>query len=205
VEQEPKMVTGRVGFNVFGEQPECCNDIKKLLQCNTNNYFYVDGDLSYNTNPISIGDIFRATLQTPNGQVTQCFTYHSDVDGSPDSYVMSINGVYNTCGVCVSSNTPSSTPTPTNTATPTVTPTQTATPSVTPTHTPTISVSATPGSSPTATATNTPTGTPAPTPSNPPSQTPTLTQTVTPTASITPSITASNTPTNTVTSIYFCK
>jgi hypothetical protein len=199
VEQEPKMVTGRVGFNVFGEQPECCNNIKKLLQCNTNNYFYVDGDLSYDTNPISIGDIFRATLQTPNGQVTQCFTYHSDVDGSPDSYVMSINGVYNTCGVCVSSNTPSSTPTPTNTATPTVTPTNTPTSSVTASVTPTASLSPTPGVS--QTATPRPTVTPSVTPTLTRTQTltPTPTHTPTLTQSITPSVTPTYTPTNSVT------
>ena len=193
------MVTGRADFNVFGEQSECCNDIKKLLQCNTNNYFYVESDLIYNTNSISIGDVFNATLQTPNGEITQCFIYHSDIDGSPDSYVKRINGVYSTCGICVSSNIPTQTPTPSNTATPTVTASLSPTPSVTSSVTPSISLSPTPGVS--QTATPRPTVTPSITPTQTRTETPTPTPTHTPTVtqSITPSVTPTYTPTNSVT------
>ena len=192
------MVTGSKRFDVFREGTDC-NTVKKLVQCATNNTFYVADELVYIVTQIEIGDVFSAYITNADGQQLLCLRYDSDVSGSPDSYIDSITGIHSTCGICNTDIQPTPSPSPSLTATPTVTPTQTATPSVTPTHTPTISVSATPGSSPTATATNTPTGTPVATPSIPPSQTPTLTQTVTPTASITPSVTASNTPTNTVT------
>jgi len=192
------MVTGSKRFDIFREGTDC-NTVKKLVQCATNNTFYVADELVYNATLIEIGDVFSAYITNADGQQLLCLRYDSDVSGSPDSYIDSINDTHSTCTICNTDIQPTPSPSPSLTATPTVTPTQTVTQSVTPTHTPTISVSATPGSSPTATATNTPTRTPVATPSIPPSQTPTLTQTVTPTASITPSVTASNTPTNTVT------
>ena len=192
------MVTGSKRFDVFNEGP-ACSTIKKLVQCKTNNTFYVSDDLIYNSSVIGIGDIFSATITNANGQQFLCLRYDSNVSGSPDAFVSNITGVYSTCDICLTNYQPTSTPTPTISVTPSVTPTITPTASVTASVTPTVSVSSTPGVTQTPTPTYSPTTTPVPTQTLPPTQTPTLTQTVTPTASITPSITASNTPTNTVT------
>lgn len=192
------MVTGSKRFDVFNEGP-ACSTIKKLVQCKTNNTFYVSDDLIYNSSVIGIGDIFSATITNANGQQFLCLRYDSNVSGSPDAFVSNITGVYSTCDICLTNYQPTSTPTPTISVTPSVTPTITPTASVTASVTPTVSVSSTPGVS--ATSTPEPTVTPSVTPTLTRTQTvtPTPTHTPTVTQSITPSVTASNTPTNTVT------
>jgi len=192
------MVTGSKRFDIFREGTDC-NTVKKLVQCATNNTFYVADELVYIATQIEIGDVFSAYITNADGQQLLCLRYDSDVSGSPDSYIDSITGIHSTCGICNTDIQPSPSPSPSLTATPTLTPTNTPTSSVTASVTPTASLSPTPGVS--ATSTPRPTLTPSVTPTLTRTQTvtPTPTHTPTVTQSITPSVTASNTPTNTVT------
>lgn len=192
------MVTGSKRFDVFREGTDC-NTVKKLVQCATNNTFYVADELVYNETQIEIRDVFSAYITNADGEQLLCLRYDSDVSGSPDSYIDSITGIHSTCGICNTDIQPSPSPSPSLTATPTLTPTNTPTSSVTASVTPTASLSPTPGVS--ATSTPRPTVTPSITPTLTRTQTvtPTPTHTPTVTQSITPSVTASNTPTNTVT------
>jgi len=192
------MVTGSKRFDIFREGTDC-NTVKKLVQCATNNTFYVADELVYIATQIEIGDVFSAYITNADGQQLLCLRYDSDVSGSPDSYIDSITGTHSTCTICNSDIQITPSPTPSQTATPSVTPTNTPTSSVTASVTPTASLSPTPGVS--QTSTPRPTKTPSPTPTLTRTQTvtPTPTHTPTVTQSITPSVTASNTPTNTVT------
>ena len=194
------MITGSKRFEVFSEETHC-DTVKKLIECGTNNAFYVTDALFYGSTQINIGGVFYGSITNANGTSFLCLYYDSDVTGSPDTILNFINNVYTSCEDCEESIIPSPTPTSSVTPTPTHTPTNTPTPSITPSITPTLSLSATPGSSPTGTPqpTITPSFTPTLTPE--PTQTQTLTPTITPSPTKTPTVTPSHsqTPTPTVT------
>lgn len=122
-------VTGSTTFNMFN-QPFNCNTVKKLFVCNSNKVYYVSDYLSFSNVPITTGDTFGATIVSSNGTETLCLTYDSDVTGSSNAYISSINGSFADCNSCVLPPTPTPTPTPTASVTPT--PTLTPTPSMTP-------------------------------------------------------------------------
>jgi len=194
------MITGSIKFDIFRESTDC-DTVKKLIECGTNNAFYIIDDLIFGQTQINIGGVFYGAITNANGTSFLCLYYDSDVTGSPDTILNSINNVYTSCEDCEESIIPSPTPTQSVTPTPTHTPTNTLTPSVTQSVTPTLSLSATPGSSPTGTPqpTITPSFTQTLTPE--PTQTQTLTPTITPSPTRTPTVTPSHsqTPTPTVT------
>ena len=105
-----------------------CGDILKLQDCSdSNNYYFVNGPLSFNSSAITINDIFTAEL---NGE-ERCVKYISDTNGSSTHFINNITQLHSEC--CIAS------PTPTPSITPTTTPS--ITPSVTPSETPRSGVS----------------------------------------------------------------
>lgn len=124
------IVTGSTTINMFN-QPFECDTVRKLIVCDTNQVYYVSDYLSFSGVPITTGETFGATIVSSNGSETLCLTYDSDITGSPNAYIASINGSFVNCGSCTLPSSPTPTPTPTTsvTATPTLTPTPTITPS----------------------------------------------------------------------------
>jgi hypothetical protein len=115
---------GEVTYTLFDEVFDC-GITKKLINCETNEVYYVNSGLFYNYIKILIGQTFTAYIN----QTLVCVTYDSESTNSPNAILNSIQNVLGYgCNVC---------PTPTPTPTPTVTPTATATPTQTPTPTPT--------------------------------------------------------------------
>jgi hypothetical protein len=160
---------GVVTFTML-EKTFTCVSAKVLIDCKTNEAFYVSDEIMFSGTPVTIGQYMLASL---NGTY-RCLLYdRDDKNVSSNSYIDVVSEVYGTCGECTptppASPTPSVTPTMTVTPTSSVTPTVTPTPSVTPTITPTI------GSSPT--------------------PTPSVTPTITPTITVTPTMTTTPTPT----------
>jgi len=95
-----------------------CGDILKLQDCSdSNEYYFVNGPLSFNGSAITINDIFTADL---NGE-EKCVKYISDTNGSSTHFINNITQLHSVC--CVPS------PTPTPSITPTITPSVTPTPS----------------------------------------------------------------------------
>ena len=84
------MITGSKRFEVFSEETHC-NTVKKLIQCDTDNAFYVTDALFYGSTQINIGGVFSANITNANGSLLLCLYYDSDVSGSPDSFVTTIN------------------------------------------------------------------------------------------------------------------
>ena len=95
-----------------------CGDILKLQDCSdSNEYYFVNGPLSFNGSAITINDIFTADL---NGE-EKCVKYISDTNGSSTHFINNITQLHSVC--CVPS------PSPTPSITPTITPSVTPTPS----------------------------------------------------------------------------
>jgi len=185
-------ITGRATFEYL-DPPFNCPISKILVECETNNTYYVGDTLVYNSMPLRPGQVFFGRLQS-NSVINSCFTYQrDDFNVSPNSTLTNIFDVFPSCVNCQSFE---ATPTPTQTNTPTkigVTPTQTQTQSATPPPTP--SQTQTQTQTPTQTQTQTQTPSQTTTQTQTPSQT--TTQTQTPTITRTPTMT--NTPTKTST------
>lgn len=159
---------GVVTFTML-EKTFTCVSAKVLIDCKTNETFYVSDEIMFSGTPVTIGQYMLASL---NGTY-RCLLYdRNDNNVSSNSYIDVVSEVYGTCNECTPTPPPSPTPsvtptltvTPTSSVTPTVTPTMTQTPTVTPTigSSPTPTPSITPTLTPT--MTNTPTNTPTPTP-----------------------------------------
>lgn len=103
-----------------------CNDIKRIQDCLTGNYYYTTEPLLFGSQVIYSGTTFAGEV---NG-LYRCLTYVDDTDGSATDVIRNISATYSGgCNACVTTPTP----TPTNTAT--VTPTPSVTPTLTPTTT----------------------------------------------------------------------
>ena len=131
---------GEVTFTLFDEVFDC-GTTKKLINCVTNEVYYVISGLFYNNSLILLGQTFTAYIN----QTLVCVTYDSKSTNSSNAILNSIVTVLgygcNLCPIPSPTPTPTHTPTPTPTRTstpmPTRTPTQTPTPTRTPTPTPT--------------------------------------------------------------------
>lgn len=149
-------IGGKVTYEMLDEAFNC-GTAKLLVECGTNNVYYVSENLSFNGIQIVKGITFLALI---NGQY-KCLQYVDDVTNiSSNSIITTIQQIYNSCEYCQVLSTP--TPTPTSTTVPG--PTQTPTPSNTATPSMTQSIGATPA--PTSTPTSTNTLPVSPTPSN---------------------------------------
>ena len=131
---------GEVTYTLFDEVFDC-GTTKKLINCVTNEVYYVISGLFYNNSLILLGQTFTAYIN----QTLVCVTYDSKSTNSSNAILNSIVSVLgydcNLCPIASPTPTPTHTPTPTPTRTltptPTRTPTQTPTPTRTPTPTPT--------------------------------------------------------------------
>ena len=149
-------VQGQVSFVMLEETFQCVS-VKVLLDCATEEEYYITGDLIYNTIPLTTGITMSAVVNGNN----VCVTYlRDDSNISSNSILTNITQVFGGCGSCASAPISSPTPTPTITLTPSLSP------SVTPTNTPTPTNTLTPGASPSVTPTQTQTMTPTVTPSS---------------------------------------
>ena len=108
---------------------------KVIVDCNSEQEYYVGNQLISGTTTFNIGTILSISINTPSGLQYLCVRYDRDVSNiSPNSYINKIYGIYGDCNTCQIRVT--QTPTPTKTPTPTPTPTITVTPSITPSPTP---------------------------------------------------------------------
>lgn len=81
--------TGEATFNIFNDT-FVCSITKKLINCSTNEIYYVNEALSYNNIPIETGVTFNATI---NGNEV-CVTYTGTSSSSSNSIINSINTIY---------------------------------------------------------------------------------------------------------------
>jgi hypothetical protein len=112
-------VVGTVSYNSF-EQYLLCPISKKLVDCNSDQIFYVTGSLG----DIPIGGVISVFINN----ISYCVTYTDTLNQSPTHTLNSVNsGDLLNCVFC----TPGTSPIPTSsiTPTPTITPTTTPTPS----------------------------------------------------------------------------
>jgi hypothetical protein len=125
---------GEVTFTLFDEVFDCGTS-KKLINCDTNEVYYVISGLIYNNVKILVGQTFTAYIN----QTLVCVSYDSESTNSSNAILNSIvNLLGYGCNLCpIPSPTPTPTHTPTRTPTPTPTRTLTPTPTRTPTRTPT--------------------------------------------------------------------
>ena len=132
---------GEVTYTLFDEVFDC-GTTKKLINCVTNEVYYVISGLFYNNSLILLGQTFTAYIN----QTLVCVTYDSKSTNSSNAILNSIVSVLGyDCNLCPI---PSPTPTPTHTPTPTPTRTLTPTPTRTPTQTPTPTRTPTPTPTP---------------------------------------------------------
>ena len=121
---------GEVTYTLFDEVFDC-GTTKKLINCYTNEIYYVNSGLFYNYIEMVSGQTFTAYIN----QTLVCVTYDGDSTSSSNAILNSIENVLGYgygCNLC-----PTQTPTQTPTPTPTSTPTPTPTPAISPTPTPT--------------------------------------------------------------------
>jgi hypothetical protein len=121
---------GEITYTLFDEVFDC-GTTKKLINCYTNEIYYVNSGLFYNYIEMVPGQTFTAYIN----QTLVCVTYDSNSTNSSNAILNSIENVLGYgygCNLC-----PTQTPTQTPTPTPTSTPTPTPTPSISPTPTPT--------------------------------------------------------------------
>ena len=103
-----------------------CNDVKRIQDCITGNFYYTTEPLIFGMDLITSGTTFAGEV---NG-LYRCLTYVDDADGSATDTISNISAIYTGgCSTCITTPTP----TPSNTAT--VTPTPSVTPTLTPTTT----------------------------------------------------------------------
>jgi len=108
--------TGEATFNIF-DANFVCTTTKKLINCNTQEIYYINENLIYNGIPIETGVTFSANIN----QEDVCVTYSGLSNSSSNSVLNSINIIYGLgCNDCLN---PTPTPTPTQSVTPTPTPT----------------------------------------------------------------------------------
>jgi hypothetical protein len=110
---------GEVTYTLFDEVFDC-GITKKLIDCDTNEIYYVNSGLFYNYIKILIGQTFTAYIN----QTLVCVTYDGESTNSSNAILNSIVNVLGYgCYLCpISTSTPTPTPTPTHTPTPTPTP-----------------------------------------------------------------------------------
>ena len=150
-------------INIFGvatftilDPPFECLSVSVLVDCITNEEYYVVNQLIYNSLILTPGITMSVNIFTSNGNKDICVRYdRNEINKSSNASVNTINNIYPNCNTC--------SPPPSQTPTPTQTPTRTSTPTPTPTRTPTQTPTNTPTSTQTPTQTPTNTGTPAPT------------------------------------------
>jgi len=121
---------GEITYTLFDEVFDC-GTTKKLIDCYTNEIYYVNSGLFYNYIEMVSGQTFTAYIN----QTLVCVTYDGNSTNSSNAILNSIVNVLGYgygCNLC-----PTQTPTPTPTPTSTPTPTPTPTPAISPTPTPT--------------------------------------------------------------------
>jgi len=119
--------TGEATFNIF-DANFVCTTTKKLVNCNTQEIYYINENLIFSGVPIETGVTFSANINKEE----VCVTYSGSSISSSNATLNSINVIYGLgCDDCLN-------PTPTPTPTQSVTPTATLTP--TPTRTPTATL-----------------------------------------------------------------
>jgi hypothetical protein len=107
---------GEVTYTLFDEVFDC-GITKKLINCDTNEVYYVNSGLFYNNIKILIGQTFTAYIN----QTLVCVTYDGESTNSSNAILNSIVNVLGYgCYLC-----PITTPTPTPTPNPTPTPSPT--------------------------------------------------------------------------------
>jgi hypothetical protein len=125
---------GEVTYTLFDEVFDC-GTTKKLIDCYTNEIYYVNSGLFYNYIEMVSGQTFTAYIN----QTLVCVTYDGNSTNSSNAILNSIVNVLGYgygCNLCPT-QTPTQTPTPTPTSTLTPTPTPTLTPTPTSTTVPT--------------------------------------------------------------------
>lgn len=165
---------GQVTFTMMDKTFSCVST-KVIIDCKTEEVFYTNDDIIFNSVPVVKGQYFLGSI---NGQY-RCMLYERDDNNiSSNTNVDTVVNIFSLCGSCnpvpPASQTPTPTPTLTQTPSSSVTPTPTMTNSPTPSQTPTIG-SIPPTQTPTPSFTPTQTKTPTPTPTKTPTQTPTPT------------------------------
>lgn len=102
------------------------NGVRVMVDCNTQETYYVSQDLIYSGTPVIIGDVIRVLVNN----VQLCLEYVSNQSfGNSTIYIEEILDKVANCSSCLITPTPTVTPTITPTTTPTNTPTVTPTPS----------------------------------------------------------------------------
>jgi hypothetical protein len=127
-------IAGKADFLFIDQQFQ--NSLTKVIvDCNSEQEYYIGNQLISGTTTFNIGTILSISINTPSGLQYLCVRYDRDVSNiSPNSYINEIYSIYGDCNTCQIRVT--QTPTPTKTPTPTPTPTITVTPSITPSPTP---------------------------------------------------------------------
>jgi hypothetical protein len=127
-------IEGIANFTFIDQQFQ--NSLTKVIvDCTTNQEYYVGNQLVSGTTTFNIDTILSISINTPTGLQYLCVRYDRDITNiSPNSYINEIYEIYGDCNTCQIRVT--QTPTPTKTPTPTPTPTITVTPSITPSPTP---------------------------------------------------------------------